>query len=699
MVDGLPADVGIGIVLPICSSPLATGLPVLLCNGIPPVALWFVEWRIPSWGVCDGSNIRRGLPKHFPMYQANSMYQISDFGRGSASHKDLEQVPVDWERGIISTPYRFYILKFSRIFHTIHSFLQLLFLWSKLLYGSVTFSQFVPGDYVNSHFLSSLQFFHFMDTSDASCSKCFFSSNQFFMRLGLPSSRFLIPIFPLSNSKRLEWACLWNSRMDMLRESTVHSCFKMSDFASASGWSLCSSRTILAASSGSENLNKVSSFPWTGWCPDENALFCRKVFLESAFLCVRRLRQVSMHLLGSEMNLLLSFLWRSDKLVIGRHLLLSPVSTVVKPACSVFAHRPHPTQEGEGRNALKWIISRRHTRSVEEHRFDQYWGIHFGEIFGLITCRQVRFSQEAERHIRWIRAGSISVWSGQQRRSGRWSDRRSDWSARGKWGSAQVWRKQHWGRVRHAVQDVKTTACETQRFVLTRWLKSWAHDLDLGPHRSSDASLPKLQKLFKSLIKFGRGFGVVFTPPVAYKRIAIACKRNTVKLGLKEKSLFIPTSCLPPFFRWFPPQLRWAWWSCRRIPSPSSFEVRSFSSFIVPSEWLTWSLSNLLTGMESCVTCCQTLHIIALWFWWLRGSLHVGTSGRSDLNCWAQAPKHFHVWSALTLYRYGRNLGPQSHRSVRNVVRSIRSWFVILDNEGHSGICQIWICTPFSLPS
>ena len=41
----------------------------------------------------------------------------------------------------------------------------------------------------------------------------------------------------------------------------------------------------------------------------------------------------------------------SDKLVIGRHLLLSPVSTVVKPAYSDNAHRPSPTQEGS-RNAI-----------------------------------------------------------------------------------------------------------------------------------------------------------------------------------------------------------------------------------------------------------------------------------------------------------------------------------------------------------
>ena len=39
MFDGFLAKLGIGIVLPIRSSPFATSLPVLLCTGIPPVAL------------------------------------------------------------------------------------------------------------------------------------------------------------------------------------------------------------------------------------------------------------------------------------------------------------------------------------------------------------------------------------------------------------------------------------------------------------------------------------------------------------------------------------------------------------------------------------------------------------------------------------------------------------------------------------
>ena len=93
---------------------------------------------------------------------------------------------------------------------------------------------------------------------------------------------------------------------------------------------------------------------------------------------------------------------------------------------------------------------------------------------------------------------------------------------------------------------------------------------------------------------------VVFAPLVAFKGIANACKRKTLQLGLKnKKSLFIPTWCLPSLVWWLPPRRRRAWWGCRRIPFQSSFRVDSLRSFTVPGEWLTWSLSNLLTGMES----------------------------------------------------------------------------------------------------
>ena len=48
-------------------------------------------------------------------------------------------------------------------------------------------------EFVNSHFRSSLKFFHFMDISDTSISKCFFSLSQIFVKSVL-SSRFFIPI-------------------------------------------------------------------------------------------------------------------------------------------------------------------------------------------------------------------------------------------------------------------------------------------------------------------------------------------------------------------------------------------------------------------------------------------------------------------------------------------------------------------------
>ena len=100
------------------------------------------------------------------------------------------------------------------------------------------------------------------------------------------------------------------------------------------------------------------------------------MFLDSTFFCVRTLRQVSLHLL-----LTLS----SDKLLVGPHLLLSPVCTVVKPAYSVFTHHPNPIQDGEWQ-CSQLNQSRRHARFVEEHRFDQKRGALFSEILGVAEC-------------------------------------------------------------------------------------------------------------------------------------------------------------------------------------------------------------------------------------------------------------------------------------------------------------------------
>ena len=74
---------------------------------------------------------------------------------------------------------------------------------------------------------------------------------------------------------------------------------------------------------------------------------CRNEIIDSTFFCVRTQLQVSPRLLGNVMILTQSFPCRSDKLMVGLHLLLFPVGTVVKPADLLFAHRPHPIQEGE----------------------------------------------------------------------------------------------------------------------------------------------------------------------------------------------------------------------------------------------------------------------------------------------------------------------------------------------------------------
>ena len=127
-----------------------------------------------------------------------------------------------------------------------------------------------------------------------------------------------------------EWKCLENEQQ-----------FLLQDFASARRWYLCSSRTNLAVSSGSEHLKKVSSFPWG------NAFSVETCFLTRLSFVWKHCGRFPVHFLGSEMNLTLNFLSRSDKFVAGLHLLLSLVSTVVKPACPVFVHRPNPIQEGE----------------------------------------------------------------------------------------------------------------------------------------------------------------------------------------------------------------------------------------------------------------------------------------------------------------------------------------------------------------
>ena len=69
--------------------------------------------------------------------------------------------------------------------------------------------------------------------------------------------------------------------------------------------------------------------------------------------------------------------------------------------------------------------------------------------------------------------------------------------------------------MRHAVLDVRTTALRETTI----------------PVDSMTQVLSQARKITCGRVRRMRGFGVVFTVPVAYKGIAIACKRNTLTLG------------------------------------------------------------------------------------------------------------------------------------------------------------------------
>ena len=137
------------------------------------------RWYSAQWIGASGLSKKR-----FPMYHASSMFQVAGFGRGSAYHEDLEQLPVD--RGII---FNCKSILHLGIIWKVHSTLQLLYLWCELLYRSLTFSQFLPGEFINSHFLSSFQFFHLVNAFDMRFSKCSFSLWWFFVESGLLPSR------------------------------------------------------------------------------------------------------------------------------------------------------------------------------------------------------------------------------------------------------------------------------------------------------------------------------------------------------------------------------------------------------------------------------------------------------------------------------------------------------------------------------
>ena len=141
MVDGLPVNIGIAIVLAIISSSLSTSVPALPCTGTAPVAVGVMEWRIPWWGFCDDSFFEHGLPKTFSCgsdrFHASSGKCLSRL----SIERGLGMTACWLEKWNCSTFVWFYLLKFSGIVNAIHPLLQFLFLWSESLDSVMTFSQ------------------------------------------------------------------------------------------------------------------------------------------------------------------------------------------------------------------------------------------------------------------------------------------------------------------------------------------------------------------------------------------------------------------------------------------------------------------------------------------------------------------------------------------------------------------------------
>ena len=347
MVDGLLANLGVGIGSRFRSSLLATSLPVLSRTGFPPVALWFQEFSL--------------------MYQVCSMYQvpcIKSQALVAAQHPTKTwndcQLTGTWDNfplQIDSTSWN--SLESSKWFTL--SCNSCICEMSSCIVAWLSLNPFLENSSTRiswALFNSSISWIFLKPVSRTTFSR--WANSSWSLACSFRDSS--QPWLTLCISKRLEWACLWNSRMQL---HTLASRFQI----------------LLLQVDDLFVLQELIS----QLLPDQRTWTKFHLFLElvDTIFCVRTLRQVSLHFLGSEMNLTLSFPWTNDKLVIGRHLLsLSPVSTAVKPANSAFAHHPNPIQEES-------------QCSQQNHQSTSI-------LVCERTCGRMRFSQRTEKHIQWM---------------------------------------------------------------------------------------------------------------------------------------------------------------------------------------------------------------------------------------------------------------------------------------------------------
>ena len=115
--------------------------------------------------------------KRFPVIQTYSMCQEAGVCRGSAWNENLESLQVHWKRKTISHCNLIPLLKILLEF--ICSCISCN--WEVSFCIDSWFSLFFCTDIVNSQFLNSLHFSHFVHTSDLSISENLFLLRKFFL--------------------------------------------------------------------------------------------------------------------------------------------------------------------------------------------------------------------------------------------------------------------------------------------------------------------------------------------------------------------------------------------------------------------------------------------------------------------------------------------------------------------------------------
>ena len=192
-----------------------------------------------------------------------------------------------------------------------------------------------------------------------------------------------------------------------------------------------------------------------------------------------------------------------------------------------------------------------------------------------------------------------------------------------------------------------------------------------------------------------RRFGVVFTHTVAYKGISIACKRNTLTLGLEEeKSLFVPTCCL------LLPRRRWP--HRRRTELSDGFEVYHlqpifWSALSDPSSCQAKSWPG---RCRTCSLCVSFARLFILSFFDFDGFVVIFPLIHGAVPSWTVKHKHPIIFKSEALWRCtdnGNDFRPQSHPSEHSVNRSIRSdlWFSITKAVQESvqyGFVTLFLC-------